>query len=523
MSPQPDQSSPVVRSRTKLLWHQDRELFDTQHRVICNIGGFGSGKTFNDFLILLDRSRWDTGQRFGLFANTDSQVTEGILPKLEELCQTFGIETAPFGAAPPKAWKRMWDARGIPYPQRGPRSPHTWIWKTGLHIVCGGISNGKFRRFKAYEFGGFIGEEITEWPNEDPFKVLIPRLRCGTGGVYCDKHHRHVAYLRGNPPDPRKPHWIRSWINEQKRREREAVAAGDAPRYLFLQSSTYDNVDNVGWDYIRTIRRAYDHDTAEAMLTGSIAQVSSSTTMYQWSNANVIPIAYDPQRPLHVAMDFNVIPSAATLGHELRDDEVPPEQRGKGLRHIGTFGEFATSTGLLAPEVATALLFGHKAKGGHWPDNFKGLIEHRHRVYMYGDASGKARRVEGAPAWTQVNALMNKHLSANGKYMFDVPGANPSIEESVSVLNGLILNDAGDRSYWVDPRCVELIADLEQVTPKPDGSEWIDKDKDDKRTHWLDPERYKVWQRYPEKRRSAVKNGFRTVPPTDDFPNLGTL
>jgi hypothetical protein len=40
---------------------QTAELFDHEHRLIFNIGGYNSGKTFTDAMIMLDRGNFDTG------------------------------------------------------------------------------------------------------------------------------------------------------------------------------------------------------------------------------------------------------------------------------------------------------------------------------------------------------------------------------------------------------------------------------------------------------------------------------
>lgn len=496
----------------RLNWHQDREIYDTDHFLIVNIGGYGSGKTQSLPFMMRDRSTWDTGQRHGFFANTITQMNEGILPDLYDWLDKMGIEYV-FGSRPPAEWVQMWRDHGIPFPNRGPRSPHTLILKSGLHVVCGGVANNAYRRFKGFRFGSIWGEEVTEWPDAEPIRFLLPRVRCGDfGSGKCQALHRHQMFLHGNPPDPRQPHWIRDWIKDLAAEERENLAKGDPPFFMYIRSSTYDNVENVGTEYIDRLRKGLDRETAEAMINGSLEQVSSATTMNHWSKKNVLKQEYDQSRPIYVAMDFNVRPAASTLAHELREHEVPSDHQDAHLVYHGVWGEFSNNVGMTAVQHAEALVHGLRDKGGHWPREFKGLKNHQAPIYMYGDASGHQRRVEAddlRSAWQQVNQVMEKYLG--NRYHFDVPRVNPSEYDSVTLLNSKMESDDGEVTYFVAPWCVDLIKDCEQVVPMANGKSLIDKRKDGGRTHWLDPERYKVARRYPGTMKNNLKQLRRMI------------
>jgi hypothetical protein len=502
-----------VPGRFVLNWHQDRELHDDQHFMIENIGGYGSGKSQVIVLVMRERSKWDTGQRGGLFANTITQINEGILPDVFEWLEKLGIEYV-FGGKPPAQWVRMWQKLKIPYPQRGPRSPHTLILKSGLHVVCGGLANRAFKRYKGFKFGWICIEEVTELESPEPIGFLLPRCRCGDfGSGLCLARHRHQMYLHGNPPDPRQPHWIRDWTKRMCQEERARRAVGEPPFFMYLRSSTYDNVQNVGYDYVRRLKQGLDPETAEAMIDGSLTQVSSNTTYSRWDRSrNVLKMEYDPTRPIHVSMDFNVMPAASILGHELFEEEVPDKFRGSDGTYVGTWGEFANFSNMTAVQHAYALLNGDRDRGGHWPKEFKGLRNHQGHIFMYGDSTGHMRRAESEglrSAWEQVNDVLMPILGR--RYHFDVPKANPTQYDSITLLNAKMQNDAGEVTYFVAPWCTELIADYEQTVPKEDGSEWIDKRKDKMRTHWQDPERYRVWVRYPGSRRNNLRDFKRVL------------
>jgi hypothetical protein len=63
----------------------------------------------------------------------------------------------------------------------------------------------------------------------------------------------------------------------------------------------------------------------------------------------------------------------------------------------------------------------------------------------------------------------------------------------VSLVNALLRSAGGETRLFIDPKCRELILDLEQVAYKP-GSTVIDKDRDPRRTHLSDALGYLIWQ-----------------------------
>ena len=69
-------------------------------------------------------------------------------------------------------------------------------------------------------------------------------------------------------------------------------------------------------------------------------------------------------------------------------------------------------------------------------------------------------------------------------------------------LNALLTNATGEVRLELDPRCKELIRDLEEVMYKPDSGV-IDKIRDPKRTHASDALGYAVWHLFGEKTRAG--------------------
>lgn len=71
------------------------------------------------------------------------------------------------------------------------------------------------------------------------------------------------------------------------------------------------------------------------------------------------------------------------------------------------------------------------------------------------------------------------------------------------LMNSTLRDAAGNRRLYIDPRCTELIRDLEQVTLLP-GTMIIDKGHDPKRTHLSDALGYLVWQVVSNDKRQPV-------------------
>ncbi|MEN6537415.1 MAG: hypothetical protein ABFD89_27430, partial [Bryobacteraceae bacterium] len=90
--------------------------------------------------------------------------------------------------------------------------------------------------------------------------------------------------------------------------------------------------------------------------------------------------------------------------------------------------------------------------------------------------------------------MIRSALQRSGyRFQFRVPKANPAVRDRVNLVNALLHSARGESRLLIDPRCKELILDLEQVSYKP-GGVFIDKDKDPQRTHLSDALGYMIWQ-----------------------------
>ena len=191
-----------------------------------------------------------------------------------------------------------------------------------------------------------------------------------------------------------------------------------------------------------------------------------------------------PRRPLCWIWDFNVEPLVSLIG----------QREGRLFRVLR---ELVLDEGSI-PEMV---------------DWFRSLVpSHPGEVWLYGDATGKRRT--GQTGQSDYQLILN-HMRAYGSPVrLKVPEENPLVRDRVNAVNRAMLDEGGTQWVELDPQCVELAADLEQVIS--DGRGGIKKthnrrDPYFRRTHASDAFGY--WVSFEEPVRSATI-GSMTAPVT---------
>jgi len=116
---------------------------------------------------------------------------------------------------------------------------------------------------------------------------------------------------------------------------------------------------------------------------------------------------------------------------------------------------------------------------------------HNAGVILYGDATGEARHTDSNLSnWKIIeNELKRYGLTKR------VPTKNPAERDRVNAVNGMICNSKNQRRIFVNPKCRNVIRDLEQVSFK-EGTTQIDKTKDLLLTHPSDALGYMIERDY---------------------------
>jgi hypothetical protein len=217
-------------------------------------------------------------------------------------------------------------------------------------------------------------------------------------------------------------------------------------------------------DFYDRLQESYDERFFRQEVLGAYLSLSGSTVYSSFARAeNLKDLGRDQRLPLLWALDFNVDPMSS-LVVQMVDGKVL------------VLDEIVVRNGTTMDASEEFLK--------RYPEHWAG-------VHIYGDASGNQRQTTGATDYEMIREYFQVHSGMTLQYR--VPRANPSVRERINLTNAKLRSATGDVGLLVDPKCKELIKDLEQVTYKAD-SNTIDKDRDRMRTHLSDALGYLLWQ-----------------------------
>lgn len=197
---------------------------------------------------------------------------------------------------------------------------------------------------------------------------------------------------------------------------------------------------------------------------------------------NVRPCEYDPTRPIIVGSDFNVSPMAWTLSHFYNEG---------GKKWLETFNE------IWLRDTMTTRTLDHLA-----------MMHGQHKagwIFM-GDATSRARKTSASV--TDYVHIANDKRFQNKRMLY--PPSNPPARDKISTTNAAILNAAGERRLFIDPRCKNLIADFTYLA----YDEHNEPNKEGDFSHMTDAHGYVVWGCLPMQlapRRNTVILGSKSA------------
>ena len=230
-------------------------------------------------------------------------------------------------------------------------------------------------------------------------------------------------------------------------------------------------------DFYERLKRSYDDRFYQQEVLGQYLNVTAGQAYSAFDRLeNVQGQSYDPRYPLLWALDFNVNPMCSVIAQKV----------GNQIRVLDEIVLSRVTTEDACMEFVR-----------RFPDARK--------VVIYGDASGSRMQTTGTSDYGMMRRFFNSYCMRNVEYR--VPKANPAVRDRLDVMNGALCSAGGDRTLYIDPRCKELITDLEQVVLQ-EGTMIIDKTKDPRRTHLSDALGYLVWQ---EQRNSRLI-GYQDTP-----------
>lgn len=292
-----------------------------------------------------------------------------------------------------------------------------------------------------------ICDEFQDWKDGWQIweEVLLPSLLTSNGralftGTPKSFNHLHKAFELGQRP---------------------SATAGDWASWQFTTASA----THIARPFLASMQAQMDPRAYKQEFEASF-EALSGRAYYAFSRANNVAAAtLDPRAPVCLFFDFNINPATAGIGQRQGDRAVV--YREVKIRHAG--GEATRATARRVKELLDEA--GHQ--GG---------------VRIYGDATGQAAKTTG-PA---DHAVLREVFPGAA---WCIPHGNPHEKDRVSAVNAVCESAEGLHRLAVDPSCVGLIADLEQVIFDDSGK--LDKESNRELSHLSDGVGYWLVRDFP--------------------------
>lgn len=229
-------------------------------------------------------------------------------------------------------------------------------------------------------------------------------------------------------------------------------------------------------DYYSRLESSYDPKFYKQEVLGEYINSAADRVYHCFNPAvHVVKHVYDPAKPLLWGMDFNVSPMSSVIVQE----------KGGKLVVIDEIVLYRATTEEACQE------FENRYKG------------HSAGLEVYGDSSGNNEHTVSNTDYSVVRSRLLKAGFRN--VLFRVPNKNPAVLSRVQKVNALLTSSLGEVRLEINPKCRELIKDMEQVMFKPESGV-VDKFRDPKRTHTSDALGYLVWELFGERPRVGEVN-----------------
>lgn len=257
------------------------------------------------------------------------------------------------------------------------------------------------------------------------------------------------------------------------------------PDHGMTFASPRENI-HLGNAFYDSLRSTYDEKFYRQEVMGEYLSLTSGQVYYAFDREqNVKPLYYDPNFPLFWSPDFNVDPMCSVIGQviESRGFSHADLLTGNRRRWTHVLDEICLRNANIYDACREFV-----ARTERWIKPGSQML-----VHLYGDPAGSARSHAGPSSYQCIFDF----FKTQPKYRIEQRTAtsHPEVKDRVNVVNGQLCSAAGQRNLLIDPKCKELMKDLEKVIWKADLSgnitAQIDK-SDPMRTHISDAMGYAI-------------------------------
>jgi hypothetical protein len=229
-------------------------------------------------------------------------------------------------------------------------------------------------------------------------------------------------------------------------------AQRNAPEWAAFQFTTAQG-GLVDPEELASAARDLDSETYRQELDGQFIQIGLHRVYRPFDKAeNVKPVRFDNLRPIVWSLDFNVNPMCMLLMQKV-------EEMVHVLEEIVVRPNANTE---LACEKFEERIMPYYNQVPTWQRPLT--------IKIYGDASGSQRRTAGTQTdWAIIRQFFTKWRGTFEPELLYTT-SNPIVRDRINCVNGRLRNHAGDVRLLIDPKCIELIRDLEDVSWKVDAT-----------------------------------------------------
>jgi hypothetical protein len=325
------------------------------------------------------------------------------------------------------------------------------VW--GCRLACKSAENpdrlrGRgVRRLRLDEFQDWV-DGMTTWQ-----EVLMPMLLTEDGS----------ALITGTPKGFNHLHTL--WDMGQR----------GVPGWKSWQFRTSD-APHISQEFLAMMRAQMDPRSYRQEFEASFETVSGRAYYAFSRTANVAPVELSRQHAINITFDFNVNPATAVLWQKVRDEARA--WRDVWIEHAGGEATEASASG--AKQLLASV---------HWTGP----------VRLYGDPAGQSAKTTGPSDHEVIRRLFPAAA-------WCVPTSAPHIRDRVAAVNTRCKTADGKAHLVVDPLCVHLVNDLEQVT-MPMLTDPSEKRKNPMLTHVSDAFSYAIHFEWPPVKKGGMAEG----------------
>lgn len=377
-------------------------------------GSAGSGKSFSVAQKIIKRLVEEQGHHAWCFRKVSTFIPESVFAALLEVIDSFGVR----------------------HLVKVNKTNRTIAFTNGNMITCAGLDDQEKIKSIAKMTIAWV-EETTEFDEQDIDQIGL-RMR-GESPVLRE------LIMTFNPVS--ELHWLKAKFFDDVTPELE--------KRLFLLHTTYKDNAFLGEEYVSRLESMYLHDENlyRIYVLGAWGRMKTGQEYYKWFSFDHHTddnVAYNPNYPLHISWDFNVLPYMSMTiwqverrtGTKIANTEFnhPEWWQAKGIAEIA--GQY--------PNNST------EAMCYHFLDNWADKL--RHGVIIYGDATGKARHSSSK----QTDYSIIKELLKSYILDFKVPRSNPIPMDVHSFMNRMMYGSLPIHMV-INPSMKYTIQDLTHV------------------------------------------------------------